>query len=263
MSRSLQFSVFHNLSLASAFYTPAHSKNGANIRQRLQVNAYLNEVTRGGNEKSNALSLTAWDKGADILAICLTPGKMFTAFADLDIYQAPVYDNNQKVIGSNGQPLMRKAFGYTIRRFDLGNDSFKHIMNEIQNNLRGVNWWCKGTPDYDNFRNMLKSRMTLVGHFDPQVNAQSFGFATVKLPAYQYGAYVPGQVVDTTTMPGAVIQGTVGNATTPAAVAAAFGAPVAAPIATAPVMPAAPIAAVAPAAVPLNPANTFSMPQGV
>jgi hypothetical protein len=277
MSRSLQFSVFHNLSLASLFYTPAHSKNGNNVRQMLKVNAYINEVGFGGNEKSKAISLTAWGKGADILAICLTPGKMFTCFADLDVYEAPVYDNNQKVIGSTGQPLMRKAFGYTMRRFDLGNDSFKHIMDEIQRQVRGIYWWCKGHADYENFRTMLKGRMTLVGAFNPQTNAQSFGFAPVKLPAYQYGAYNTAIVANTNTMPGVELNTPVGTAANPAAVAAAFGnvqaaAPIAPvqplvqPVIQPLVQPAAapvnPAAFVAPAA-PLNPANTFSMPQGV
>lgn len=240
MSKTLQFSVFTNLRLASLFYTPAHNKNGANIQQRLQVNAYLNENRRGSAEdKSEAISLTAWGKGADILAWTLTPGKEFTVFADLNVYRAPVYHNNQPV-SFQGEVLMRKAYGYTIRRFDLGNDSFKHIMDEIQRGVRGINWWVKGSQDALNFKAQLDARMAQVGTFNAQANAQSFGFANVKLPAYSYSAFVPNQPV-ANPQPSAVPVG-VGAATTPEAVAATFGAK--------PVMSA-----------PVNPAQSFVMPQ--
>jgi len=238
MSKTLQFSVFTNLRLASEFYTPAHSKNGVNVSQRLQVNAYLNENRRGSAEdKSEAISLTAWGKGADILAWTLTPGKEFTVFADLNVYKAPVYHNNQPV-SINGEVLMRKAYGYTIRRFDLGNDSFKHIMDEIQRGARGVNWWVKGSPDAQNFKATLDARMAQVGTFNAQANAQSFGFANVKLPAYSYSAFVPNQ-------PAAMNQPSatpVGAATTPEAVAASFG-------------------AIPKMNAPINPAQSFVMPQ--
>jgi hypothetical protein len=249
MSRSLQISMFHNLRLASMTYHNAHSKNGVNVSQRLVVNAYLNMATRSGEDKSEAIALTAWNKGADILAICLTPGKEFTAICDLNVYTAPVYHNNQ-IVSVGGAQLTRKAYGYTIRQFDLGNDSFKHIMDEIQRGVRGPNWWMKGHPDYENFRALLKGRMGLVGHFDPSIHAAGFGFAPVKLAqGAGIGAYIPGQKADSKTMPAATFMNGPGAATTPQAVAAAFG-----------VRPA---VSVAPTAQPINPANSFVVPAGV
>lgn len=257
MSRSLQLSVFHNLRLASMTYHPAHSKNGVNVSQRLVINAYMNMATRSGEDKSEAITLTAWNKAADILAICLTPGKEFTVFGDLNVYQAPVYYNDQIMAAPDGTQLTRKAYGYTIRQFDLGNDSFKHIMNEIQAGTRGPNWWLKGHQDYENFRALLKGRMGLVGHFDPSQHAKQFGFAPVKLAqGAGIGAYIPGQKVDTKTMPNAeFVGGAVGGATNAATVAKAFGGVI-------PGTTAAPAAPTAPTA-PVAPANSFGMPAGV
>jgi hypothetical protein len=218
MSKTLQFSVFTNLRIASSFYTPAHSKNGVNVSQRLLVNAYLNENRRGAaDDKSNVISLTAWSKAADILALCLTPGKEFTAFCDLNVYEAPVYHNDQPVQMPDGTKLMRKAYSYTIRRFDLGNDAFKHIMDEIQRGVRGQYWWVKGHQDAVNFKAELDRRMALVGTFNPQTNAQNFGFARVKMPAYQFGAYNPNAKSDN-----APVGAPIGTAPTAETVAAAF-----------------------------------------
>lgn len=259
MSRSLQFSVFTNLRQASSFYTQAHSKNGVNISARLLVNAYLNLASRSGNDKSEAISLTAWGKAADILAWCLTKGKEFTAFCDLNVYQAPVYWNDQILTAPDGTQLMRKAYSYTIRRFDLGNDAFKHIMDEIQTGKRGQYWWVKGHQDAINFKATLDGRMAMVGHFDPQQHSTKFGFADVKMPkGAGIGAYIPNQPINTNAMPTAQ---PVGAATTPEAVAAVFNSntqPIAAPSA-------APVAGpvVAPTAAPVSPAASFVMPQGV
>lgn len=247
MSKTLQFSVFTNLRLASAKFTPAHSKNGANVSQRLAINAYMNENRRGSAEdKSKAISLTAWGNGADILAWCLTPGKEFTIFGDLNVYDAPVYFNNQPV-SMGGQVLMRKCYGYTIRRFDLGNDSFKHIMDEIQRGVRGVNWWVKGSQDAINFKTILDARMAEAKKgFNIQSGASHWGFIEVELPRYQYGAYNPNAPVNTNTMPTATPM-SAGSAPTAETVAASFGAvPQAAPV-----QPAAPT----------NPAQSFVMPQ--
>ena len=257
MSKTLQFSVFTNLRLASMNYTPAHSKsNGENVSQRLQVNAYMNENRRGSSDdKSKAIALTAWGTGADILAWALSPGKEFTVFADLNVYDAPVYFNDQPV-SMGGQPLMRKAYGYTIRRFDLGSDSWKHISTEIERQTRGVNFWVKGHQDAVNFKALLDARMaTAKQGYNESVNGGVWGFCEdIRKPKYQHGAYNPATTSNTASMPSAQ---PVGVAPTAATVAAAFsGVPQAAPIAQ-PV--AAPVAA--PVATVGTPAQSFVMPQ--
>lgn len=255
MSRSLQFSVFTNLRQASSFYTQAHSKDGNNISARLVVNAYMNFKQRNGEEKSEVISLTAWDKAADILALTLTPGKEFTVFADLNVYQAPVYWNDQIVNAPDGSGAMqRKAYSYTIRRFDLGNDSFKHIMNEIQHGVRGPQWWVKGSQDAIGFKAELDRRMALVGHFDPRVHSQRFGFAEVKQPKYTFGAY-HNSPMDAVNAVMSTAQPAAGNAANAASVAQAFTG-VTQPAAQPQPMP-------APPATPGNVTANFVMPQGV
>jgi len=259
MSRTLQSHHYSNLRQASTFYTPAHSKDGNNISARLVVNCYANYKKRNGEEVADVLSCTAWDKGADILALTLTKGKLFSAIMDMNTYQAPTYYNDQIVNAPDGSgPIMRKAHGWTVREFALGEDSFKHIMNEIQQGIRGVNWWVKGSQDALNFSEELKRRMALVGHFDPNVHGQRFGFADVRLPKYTFGAYIPNAPVNTNAMPAAqqvpnigpqVVQGPAPTAET---VAATFTGAAVAP-ASAPAAQAAPSPGVA----------NFAMPQGV
>jgi hypothetical protein len=245
MSRSLQMSMFTGLRQASSIYYPAHSKNGVNVSQRLVVNAYMNIASKAndGKGRNEAISLTCWGKGADILALCLTPGKEFNAICDLHVYQGRVFHNDQPLQATDGTPITTKKYSYTIRQFDLGNDSFKHIMNEIQLQIRGEHWWMQGTQDYENFRALLKARMTV--QFDPSLG--TFGFAEVRKPeGANISAYIPNAPVNTTAMPAA----TIGMAPNPAAVAAAFGAPV---------RPATPVQTLA---KPINAAASF-VPRGV
>jgi hypothetical protein len=274
MSRSLQFSVFTGLRQASSIYYPAHSKNGVNVSQRLVINAYMNIASKanGGKGRSEVISTTAWGKAADVMALCITPGKEFSVFADLHVYQGRVWYNDQPLTAPDGTAITTKKYGYTIRQFDLGNDAFKHIMNEIQAGLRGMNWWMQGTQEYENFRAMLKGRMTI--QFDPSI--PSFGFAEVRMPeGTNIAAYIPNQSANTTAMPVAVpmtghTMTAVGTAVNPAAVAAAFGGAAAVPavpaattVLTPPVIPVAQpaTAAVLPASV-VAPAQSF-IPKGV
>jgi len=226
MSRSMQMSFFSGLRQASCTYIPAHSKNGVNVSQRLLISAYQNIASRanGGDGRSEAIPFTIWGKGADVLALCLTPGKEFTCFADLHIYQGRVYTpsapgvDGTPITLQDGTPLTTKKFSFTIRQFDLGNDSHKHIMREIQAQVRGEKFWMQGHPDYENFRALLKARMSV--QFDP--NSPTFGFARIRLPqGAGIGAWIQGQSVDRTAQPDAVINA--GNATDAAVVAKAFG----------------------------------------
>ena len=263
MSRTIQSHHYSNIRVASTFYTPAHSKDGNNISARIQVNAYANYKKRNGEDVSEILSCTAWDKGADILAICLTKGKLFSAILDHNTYDAPTYDNDQIVNKRDGSgPLMRKASSWTIREFALGEDSFKHIMDEIQAGIRGVNWWVKGSQDALNFSEELKRRMALVGHFDPNLHSKRFGFAEVKMPKYTFGAYIQNQPANGSfpaaqQVPVIQPQAVAGVAATPETVAAAFSG------AQDPVAPQAPVMPASQTTPDTGNVANFAMPQGV
>jgi hypothetical protein len=220
MSRTLQSHHYSNLRQASCYYTPAHSKDGKNISQKITVNCYANYKRRDGQKRDDILTLTAWGKAADILALTLTDGKLFSAKLDYNTYQAPVYDKDGSVVQAKDGSgvLMRKASGWTIDEFALGEDAFGHINTEIQANIRGRDWWVKGSADAEAFNQELKRRMTLVGHFDPVVHKKKFGFADVTLPKYTFGAYVP----EGAPANGPVPEVQAGQAATADTVAAAF-----------------------------------------
>jgi hypothetical protein len=251
MSRSLQSSQFTGLRQASSIYYPAHSKNGVNVSQRLQINAYMNIASKANNGagRSEVITLTGWGKLADVLALCITPGKEFHAHADLNVYKGRVWHNDQPLAAPDGTAILTKKYGYTIRQFDLGVDSFKHICNEIQDGTRTANWWVQGTQDYENFRAVIKARMKL----QYQPGQPKFGFAEVRIPegtniaapiAEAAKAFAPNVV------PAAILPTTVvGAAPNPAAVAAAFGATTSTAVLPASVQ--APGAAVQPTGLPI------------
>lgn len=236
MSRTLQVTSFADLVRASSNYIPAHSKNGKNISQRLNVGAFMNIASSAneGKGRHEVIQLTAWGKAADVLAICLTPGKTFSCIADMHVYEGRVFVNtgtkenpDYQPVTYKGQPVMTDKISFTIRQFSLGADSHKHIMNEIQGGFRGMNWWMQGHPDYEAFRNLLKARMTT--QFNPQL--KKFGFADVRLPeGAGIGAYIQGQSVDrneqpvatSMTDPAAIVGAGYGNAVNADAVKAAF-----------------------------------------
>jgi hypothetical protein len=215
-ARSIQASFFSGLRVASTVYTPAHSKNGKNISARLTINAFMNIPSRAneGEGRTEAVPFTLWDKMADIGAKVLSPGKEFNCLAQLHVYSGRVFVNNQPIADSQGNLIMTKKFSYTIRQITFGEESEKHIMNEIQAQLRPVNWRVPGHPEQLRWKEILKARMALA--FAP--NMTQYGFAKVSLPTGAgIGAYIPNA-------PASASPAAMGAAlVTPSAVATAFG----------------------------------------
>jgi hypothetical protein len=254
-ARSLQMSVFSGLRVASSNYFPAHSKNGVNVSQRCTINAFMNIASKANNGegRNDVINLTAWGKLGDVCAKSMSPGKEFHCSAKLKTFDARVWHNQQPVTMGDGTILTTKKIGFSITELTFGEESAKHIANEIQSGIRPVDWNTAGAAGYALWRETLKKRNALV--FDPVQPV--FGYAKVILPQGPgIGAYTAQPAAApafATPGTGAAVEAAVITAAAnPAVVGAALFAPV-----QAPVVPVAPVVGVAPVAA------GFAAPIGV
>lgn len=232
-ARSLQNSTFSGLRVASSNYFPAHSKNGVNVSQRCTINAFMNIASKANNGegRNDVISLTAWGKLADVCAKSMSPGKEFHCSAKLKTFDARVWYNQQPVTMGDGTVLTTKKVGFSITELTFGDESAKHIANEIQSGIRPMGWNQAGTKDFVDWRDKLKQRNAMV--FDP--TQPVFGYAKVILPQGPgIGAYTPQAAGAAFVAPGtgaAVEAAVVNAANNPVAVSAALFTPVETPAA--------------------------------
>lgn len=220
-ARSIQQSFFSGLRNASSAYHPAHNKNGVNISQRLVINAFMNIASRAndGAGRNDVISLTAWGKLADVCAKSMSPGKEFNCLAELHVYPGRVFDNDTMLIRADGTPITTKKMSFTIVRLTFGEESNKHIADEIQKGFRPIDWNQMGSAGNAAWREKLRARSAIM--FDPAQPV--FGFAKV-IPATGPGisAYNPAL---NQTQPGAVATATPLTAAVEATVVDAAGQP--------------------------------------
>ena len=249
----MQGSWFSGMRVASTIYYPAHSKNGVNVSQRCTINAFMNIASRANNGegRNDVIQLTAWGKLGDVCAKSMSPGKEFHCGAKLKTYEARVFHNDQPITAPDGTLIMVRKVGFSITELTFGEESAKHIANEIQSGVRPADWNMAGSASYGAWREKLKLRNALV--FDATLPV--FGHAKVILPQGPgIGAYAV-QPVGMTATPAAAIETAVVNAAlNPAAVNAALFQPT--PVAA----PAAPVAAPGAALFSPAPAPGFVAP---
>jgi len=227
----MQSSDFFGLRVASCNYFPAHSKNGSNVSQRCTINAFMNIASKANNGEgqSTVVPLTAWGKLADVCAKSMSPGKEFHCSAELKGYEARVFHNQQPVVMPDGTTLTTNKLGFSITKLLFGEESAKHIANEIQSGIRPADWNLAGSAGYNAWRETLKLRNTLA--FDP--TQPVFGYAKVILPQGPgIGAYTPQATAAPVFAPAtAAVEAAVVNAAqNPSAVGAALFQPAAAPV---------------------------------
>lgn len=229
----MQNSDFFGLRVASTNYFPAHSKNGNNVSARCTINAFMNIASRANNGEgqSTVVPLTAWGKLADVCAKSLSPGKEFHCSAELKGYEARVFHNQQPIVMPDGTTLTTNKLGFSITKLLFGEESAKHIANEIQSGIRPPDWNLAGGAGSNAWRETLQKRNTLA--FDP--TQPVFGYAKVILPQGPgIGAYTQQPAGYVAPQTGAVEAAVTAAAGNPAAVGASFFQPAAAPVVNAP-----------------------------
>ena len=221
-ARSLQSCDFSGLRVASTYYTPAYSKNGANVNSKLEINVFMNLP----NKTDQIIRLTAWGKLADGCAKSMSKGKEFAAMdCQLNVYDKRVFmpslvqgQPGAPVLKADGSPLTYKAQSYTIGRLGYGMESDKHIAREIQENVRPLGWDVKGSVQEAQWKEILNARKAI--QFDPNSPTGTFGYATIRMPqGVGIGAYIPNQTQ--VAQPAGLVAQPVAAALTVAPVAAA------------------------------------------
>jgi len=188
-ARSLQASMFSGLRVARTDFTPEYSKNGKNVSAKLTINAFMNMATRANNGagSNDAVPFTVWGKLAHICAKSMSPGKEFNCTATLHVYDGRVFmpsgipnQPGTPIAKADGTPLMVKKFSYTIQLLTFGEESDKHINNEIQAGpqVRPAGWNIAGSQDALLWKEILKQRQAVA--FNPA--APTYGYARVRMP---------------------------------------------------------------------------------
>ena len=185
-ARSLAISMFSGLRVASTNFTPEYSKNGNNINAKLVVNAFMNIVSKAndGAGRNEAVPFTFWGKLAHTGAKSMSPGKEFNCIAQLHVYNGRVFQPGapgqpgSPILGADGQPITTKKFSFTVSMMTFGEESDKHIANEIQAGVRPAGWSIAGSKDQAQWKEILKQRQAI------QFNQQSptYGYARVVMP---------------------------------------------------------------------------------
>ena len=80
-------------------------------------------------------------------------------------------------MGVDGQQIRTTKYSITIKEIIFGEDSQKHIDNEIARGRRPVMWDKQGTPDFAAWKTVLNERQAT-----PWDGTAVFGFARVSMP---------------------------------------------------------------------------------
>ena len=230
-ARSLQSSSFSGLRVASLYFTPEYSKNGANISAKLEVNAFMNmpgKANGGDGYKDQIIKLTTWDKLAHICAKSMSPGKEFNCNAKMHIFDKRVFmpslvkgEPGTPILKSDGTPLMTKGTSFTIKELTFGEESNKHISDEIAVNVRPMGWNVIGSPEAAQWKEILKARQAV--QFDPNSPTGNYGYAIIRMPQGPgIAAYNPNQAPIATAPAAATVA--------PVAATLVAGAPAVAPV---------------------------------
>jgi len=200
-ARSVQSTDFGGLRVASLYFTPEYSKNGANISAKLEINAFLNVAGRQNNgegPKDQIIKLTCWNKLAHVCSKSMSQGKEFNAFScELRVFDKRVFMPSlaagmagTPVLKPYGTPLTVKAQSFTIGKLTFGMESDKHIAREIAANVRPLGWNVAGSQEALQWKEILKARQAI--QFDPNSPTGTYGYATIRMPdGPGIGAYIP------------------------------------------------------------------------
>lgn len=171
-SRSMFLMAAINVRVAAtSTYYPAHSKNGNNVDQRIQVRALGNVPSKANQGKGEqvGINVVAWGKLADVLARSMSLGKEFSIEMAPNVYKGQAYykDPDHKDAAAipvfidtpaGRKPVMVEKTSYRIKKIIFGADSNDTIAREIQTGQRPAGWNIPGSADAAAWTTMLKAR---------------------------------------------------------------------------------------------------------
>ena len=187
-STGLQIAVFTGARVAGTLsFVPQHTKNGKLISARCDIPVYVNSH-KGTNAKTgqsgrvDSYKVTAWGKLAETCCKSCPPGKALDLIVRPQSYSGRLFDaNGNQRIDNMGAAIEVPKVGYTIVEIAFGEDSAKHVADEIQRGIRPMQWNIQGTPDWQMWTQTLQNRQQI--QWDGQSN--TFGYARVTIPQGQ------------------------------------------------------------------------------
>jgi len=195
-------------------YWPEHVKNGKKTSSRLVIPTMAEEIGYKQEDGSRRkvedtyMELTCWGKTADTYAKLLGVGKAFFCEFKITSYHSKVYENRKVVHGSDGKPLTKRAYSYSIipGSIRLGNDGSKLIQKEKSEGTRPIGYDGKITVEelanaintntdmHAFLAQVQQAKDVWISHLNSQKGVEytggpTYGYAKVRLPEGAECAY--------------------------------------------------------------------------
>jgi hypothetical protein len=171
-------------------YFPAHSKNGVNVDQRIQVRCVVNVPGKANQGKGETigLNIVGWGKLADVLARSCSNGKEMHLDIVPNVYKGQVFWKDPN--GGKDTPAIAMTVNtpagvvklevektsYKIKQIVFGSDSQSTIKTEEDAGFRPAGWHVAGSPAEIAYKANLKTRNEQ--QYDPA--KAMFAFARVR-----------------------------------------------------------------------------------
>ena len=169
MSRSLTFMALVNVRVAGQLsWVPAHIKNGKAISSRVEIPVYANtgkgiDPKTGEKGRKDPYKLIIWGPLADTCCKSLPTGKELSVFGRPDPYLGKLYSKDGVVrLDSAGTEITIQKQALVVTELDFGDDSAKHIAQEVQTGRRPMHWNVPNHPDWALWVKILNDRQALL-----------------------------------------------------------------------------------------------------
>jgi len=169
--------------IGEPIYYPAYNKNGNGVNQQCKFGVLLNtnkgtDQRTGDKGKRYKFNIVAWGKLADTCARSLSKGRALDLICRPEPYEGTLFDENrQPRLDNAGLPIKIQKEAHTILFIIFGEESEKHIINQIMVGERPQGWSVPNSQDNVIYKQMLDRRNSEIWN-----GGDKFGFAKVSIP---------------------------------------------------------------------------------
>jgi hypothetical protein len=149
-------------------WVPAHTSNGKKVNSRVKIPVYLNS-NKGTNAKTgekgrtDAFTLVAWGKLADVCCRSLAKGKAVDVYAEPQSYEGKLFNMDGSLrLDAAGQPITTSKVSFTVFKLIFAEESEKQIQQEIQTGRRPAMWDKPNHSDYQLWIDILHRKQATV-----------------------------------------------------------------------------------------------------
>ena len=166
------------------YWTPAYHDGSKMVQSKIAFPIMTNSHIGGnGNGRKDTFRVVAWGGYADSIAVCGSIGQALDLVCTQQSYLGRLYDqNDQLVLRTDGQAMLVEKVVFKIDKLCFGEESAKHVTEEIQKGKRPVHWNDPSHADNAIWKEIMAARRKHVwAKGDP-----AYGCAKVTMPNGNY-----------------------------------------------------------------------------